>query len=140
MALFVLFRFVCSLFLPFSLPYLFFFCVQVPSLNPDGYKNSSVVQSSLEVFERKSPSENDGNINISPNYMLVHGLGDDNVHYQHSAVFSRELVKNGVTFKGMSYTNDAHSINLPGSNRHVYSLITNFFVDFFGSSRYPKDY
>ena len=113
---------------------------KVPTLNPDGYQNTSIVQSSLEVFERKSPSENNNNINIAPNYMLVHGLGDDNVHYQHSAVFSRELVRNGVTFKSMSYTNDDHSINLPGSNQHVYSLITNFFVDFLGSGRYPKKY
>ena len=31
--------------------------MQVPSTNPDGYNDSSVVMSSLEVFERKSPNQ-----------------------------------------------------------------------------------
>jgi dipeptidyl-peptidase 4 len=109
--------------------------MQRPSDNPSGYNLTSLLWDTT-TFQKRSPNNNNGDIGISPIYLLIHGTADDNVHYQQSAVFSRQLVQNGVPFRFMAYTNDDHSISLPGSSRHLYALITNFFVEKFGADRY----
>jgi dipeptidyl-peptidase-4 len=111
--------------------------MQTPNDNPAGYNITSLLWNTT-TFEKKSPAQNDGKIGVTPNYMLIHGTADDNVHYQQSAVFSRTLVRKGVPFRFMAYTNDAHSINLPGSSSHIYATITNFFTEMFGSNRYSN--
>lgn len=38
--------------------------------------------------------------NMKPNsYYLVHGTFDDNVHYQHSLLFAKELEKSDILFR-----------------------------------------
>ncbi|CAJ0573267.1 unnamed protein product, partial [Mesorhabditis spiculigera] len=44
------------------------------------------------------------------NLLLVHGLYDDNVHFQHSALFIEKLQIAGIKFDLMVYPNQAHSI------------------------------
>lgn len=63
---------------------------------------------------------------LKGDYLLVHGLSDDNVHFQHSAEMARALINAGKTFETMYYPNDNHGISGPGSKLHLFRLITEF--------------
>ncbi|WP_317172303.1 alpha/beta hydrolase family protein [Hymenobacter sp. BRD67] len=61
------------------------------------------------------------------NLLLVHGTGDDNVHYNNAEQMINELVKNNKTFQLMSYPNRTHSISEgEGTSRHLASTYTKF--------------
>ena len=64
---------------------------------------------------------------LEGNLLLVHGTGDDNVHYQNSEVLINELIKHNKQFEMFSYPNRTHSIN-EGKNtcRHLYGLLTKY--------------
>lgn len=59
-------------------------------------------------------------------YLLVHGMSDDNVHFQHTAEMARALIDAGKTFDTMYYPNDNHAIGTPASKLHLFRLITEF--------------
>jgi dipeptidyl-peptidase-4 len=60
--------------------------------------------------------------------LLIHGTGDDNVHYQGSEKLINELVKQNKPFEFMAYPNRAHGIRA-GENTliHRQSLLLEFF-------------
>lgn len=64
---------------------------------------------------------------LAGNLLLIHGTGDDNVHYQASERLINELIRHNKQFALMAYPNRSHSIN-EGENttRHLYTLITNY--------------
>ncbi len=59
--------------------------------------------------------------------LLVHGTGDDNVHYQGTEALIDELVALGKPFTMMAYPNRTHSIR-EGINTtsHLYQLLTRY--------------
>jgi dipeptidyl-peptidase-4 len=60
--------------------------------------------------------------------LLIHGTGDDNVHYQGSERLINELVKHNKQFDFMSYPNRSHSLKEgEGTQLHLYSLMTAYF-------------
>jgi len=60
--------------------------------------------------------------------LLIHGTGDDNVHYQGSERLINELVKHNKQFDLMSYPNRSHSLKEgEGTQLHLYSLMTDYF-------------
>ena len=65
--------------------------------------------------------------NLKGNLLLVHGTGDDNVHYQNSEVLINELVAQNKQFQVMMYPNRSHSIR-EGTNttRHLYTMLSNY--------------
>ena len=65
--------------------------------------------------------------NLKGDLLIVHGTGDDNVHYQNTEVVINELIENNIQFDMMSYPNRSHSIN-EGVNttRHLYNLLTRY--------------
>ncbi len=61
--------------------------------------------------------------------LLVHGSGDDNVHYQGTEQLVNRLVALGKPFDQMLYPNRTHSISEgPGTTPHVYQLIARYFL------------
>ncbi|MGJ1320173.1 DPP IV N-terminal domain-containing protein [Sphingobacterium spiritivorum] len=65
--------------------------------------------------------------NLKGNLLLIHGTGDDNVHYQNTEVYINEMVKYNKQFQLMSYPNRSHSINEgAGTTRHLSTLFTKF--------------
>jgi dipeptidyl-peptidase-4 len=61
------------------------------------------------------------------NLLLIHGTGDDNVHYNNAEQMINELIKNNKTFQLMSYPNRTHSISEgEGTSRHLSSTYTKF--------------
>lgn len=64
---------------------------------------------------------------LKGNLLLIHGTGDDNVHYQNTELLINELVKFNKQFTLMSYPNRSHSINEgKGTTQHLFTLITNY--------------
>lgn len=65
--------------------------------------------------------------NVRGNLLLIHGTGDDNVHYQNAEVYINELIKHGITFDMMAYPNRSHSINEgEGTSEHLARLYTRY--------------
>jgi dipeptidyl-peptidase-4 len=84
----------------------------LPENNPDGFKNGSPI-----TFAHQ----------LKGNLLLVHGTGDDNVHYQSAEALVNELIKNNKVFTMMAYPNRTHGIR-EGRNttRHLFELLTRY--------------
>jgi dipeptidyl-peptidase-4 len=87
----------------------------LPKDNPGGYKNGSPITYAHQLKGK---------------LLLVHGTGDDNVHYQSAEALINELIKNNKLFSLMSYPNRSHSIS-EGENttRHLYTLLTTYLME-----------
>lgn len=68
--------------------------------------------------------------NLKGNLLIIHGTGDDNVHYQSAELLINELIKHNKQFQIMPYPNRSHGI-YEGENttRHLYGLITNYLIE-----------
>ncbi|KGE12338.1 S9 family peptidase [Sphingobacterium deserti] len=65
--------------------------------------------------------------NVKGNLLLVHGTGDDNVHYQNAEVYINELIKYNIPFQMMSYPNRSHAISEgKGTSKHLSLIYTRF--------------
>ncbi len=82
-----------------------------PKDNTSGYEDNSPVN-----FTKK----------IKGKFLLVHGSGDDNVHYQNSMELANALVKNNVPFEFMTYPNKNHGIYGGYTRAHLYNKILKF--------------
>lgn len=61
------------------------------------------------------------------NLLLVHGSGDDNVHFQGSERLINALVAANRPFTLMVYPNRSHCIcERPGTTLHLFSLLTRY--------------
>ncbi|WP_286234513.1 S9 family peptidase [Thalassotalea sediminis] len=66
--------------------------------------------------------------NLQGNLLLVHGTGDDNVHYQGAERLINELVKHNKQFEFMSYPNRSHSLREgKGTTLHLQTMKTQYF-------------
>ncbi len=83
--------------------------MQTEKENPTGYAENSPVN-----YAEK----------LRGSYLLAHGLADDNVHFQHAAELSKELIAADKQFDTMFYPNQNHGIGK--SKLHLYTLMTNF--------------
>ncbi len=62
--------------------------------------------------------------------LVVHGSGDDNVHYQGTERLVNRLVALGKQFEFMAYPNRSHCIcEGRGTTQHVYTLLTRYLLD-----------
>jgi dipeptidyl-peptidase 4 len=84
----------------------------LPQDHPDEYKQSSPI-----TFAGQ----------LQGNLLLVHGTGDDNVHYQGSEALINALVAANKQFTLMAYPNRSHGIyEGAGTTRHLYGLLTRY--------------
>ena len=67
---------------------------------------------------------------LEGNYLLIHGTGDDNVHFQNSAEMVEKLEEAGKQFEFRIYPNKNHSIyDATGNTRlNLYQLMTDFIM------------
>jgi dipeptidyl-peptidase 4 len=82
-----------------------------PKENPDGYKKTS----DLEYADR-----------IKGKFLLVHGLDDDNVHFQNSAELMKQMQKANVEYQSIVFPNKNHSIYGGNTRAYLYKKITDF--------------
>jgi dipeptidyl-peptidase-4 len=64
--------------------------------------------------------------------LLVHGTGDDNVHYQNAEALVNKLVAANKQFEFMSYPNRNHSIAGGNTTLHLRELLTRFIDETLG--------
>ncbi len=83
-----------------------------PQNNPEGYRLGSPITYANQL---------EGNL------LLVHGTGDDNVHYQGTEALINRLIEFNKDFTMMSYPNRSHGIfEGRGTTRHLYGLLTRY--------------
>jgi dipeptidyl-peptidase-4 len=79
--------------------------------NPEGYADSAPVNFADQLKGK---------------YLLAHGLADDNVHFQHSAEMSKQLIVADKQYDTMFYPNLNHGIRGGNARLHLYNLMTRF--------------
>jgi len=86
----------------------------VPQQNADGYRRGSPINFAEGLKGR---------------LLLIHGTGDDNVHYQGTEMLINKLITLGKPFDVMVYPNRTHSIaEGTGTAAHVHRLIARYFL------------
>ena len=88
--------------------------MQTPQMNAEGYKKGSPVTYADQM---------------AGNYLLVHGTGDDNVHFQNTVRFVNELIAEDVQFETMFYPNRSHGIYGGNTRRHLFKKLNNFILE-----------
>jgi tetratricopeptide (TPR) repeat protein len=84
----------------------------LPDGNPEGFAEGSPITHAK---------------NLEGDLLLIHGTGDDNVHYQGAEMLINELVAQGKQFDLMSYPNRSHGISEgEGTTMHLYTLMTEY--------------
>jgi len=87
----------------------------LPQDNADGYRIGSPINFA------------DG---LQGRLLVVHGSGDDNVHYQGTERLVNRLVELGKPFDLMVYPNRTHAISEgPGTTAHIYHLIGRYLLE-----------
>jgi dipeptidyl-peptidase 4 len=66
---------------------------------------------------------------LKGNYLLIHGLADDNVHYQNAAEMTLALVKANKPFDQFVYPDRNHGIYGGTTRLHLYELMTEWLVE-----------
>ncbi len=59
-------------------------------------------------------------------YLLIHGTGDDNVHFQNTLEMQNALIKANKQFDSFIYPNRNHGIYGGNTRLHLYMMMTNF--------------
>lgn len=88
--------------------------LQTPQENPDGYDDNSPVNFA-HLLKGK--------------FLLVHGTGDDNVHFQNSVVLSEALIQANKPFEQAYYPDKNHGIYGGETSMHLYSKMTDFIIN-----------
>lgn len=85
-----------------------------PADNADGYDQNSPIN-----FVK----------DIKGNYLLIHGTGDDNVHFQNSVEMVNAMIKAGVKFDSEYYPNRNHGIGDRPAQYHLYRRMTDYLLE-----------
>lgn len=88
--------------------------MQTPQENATGYDDNSPINHTEK---------------LKGNYLLVHGIADDNVHYQNTTEMTLSLVNANKQFTQMAYPNKNHGIYGGNTRFHLYTLMTNFILE-----------
>ncbi len=88
--------------------------MRTPQENPRGYDDNSPIKFA------------DG---LQGKLLLIHGSGDDNVHFQNTIDFAEALVQADKQFEMQVYPNRNHGIYGGNTTFHLYTRMTNFILE-----------
>ncbi len=80
----------------------------LPQDNESVYHDDSVVNSAAQ---------------LKGHLLLVHGTGDDNVHFENTVQFVQQLIEAGIPYDLQIYPRKTHSISGPDVRTHLYKRI-----------------
>jgi dipeptidyl-peptidase-4 len=78
----------------------------IPAENPDGYRDNSVINSTR---------------NLHGHLLLVHGTGDDNVHFANSIQYIQKLIDSDTPYDFQVFPRKTHSIAGPEARTHLFN-------------------
>lgn len=87
--------------------------MRTPQENPEGYDDNSPINFADSLRGK---------------FLLIHGSGDDNVHYQNSMDFVEALVQANKQFEMQFYPNKNHGIYGGNTSIHLYTRMTEFIL------------
>jgi dipeptidyl-peptidase-4 len=88
--------------------------MQLPKGNASGYDDNSPIK----YAER-----------LQGHFLLIHGTGDDNVHFQNSVALQDALINAGKQFRSFYYPDDPHGIRGAKRRHHLYTMMTEFILE-----------
>uniref|UniRef100_A0A6B2KYV8 Peptidase S9 prolyl oligopeptidase catalytic domain-containing protein n=1 Tax=Arcella intermedia TaxID=1963864 RepID=A0A6B2KYV8_9EUKA len=88
--------------------------MSTPQDNPQGYNTTSILNLAPQLLNNSKP------------LLVVHGTGDDNVHFQNSALLNKKLFEIGYQYEMLYYANKQHGISGNAARRHLYTAISKF--------------
>jgi dipeptidyl-peptidase-4 len=93
--------------------------------NPEDYEEGSVLKHAA---------------GLEGNLLLVHGTGDDNVHYQNAEQLINELIRHNKHFTMLAYPNRSHGIfEGPGTRKHLFTYMTRYLNEHMPPGGVPRD-
>ncbi len=78
-----------------------------------------------EAYRRGSPVSYAGY--LKNHLLLIHGVGDDNVHFQDTVLLVDKMIESGVDFEVMFYPGSRHGIRADDKRIHLFRKITRHF-------------
>ena len=87
--------------------------MRTPQENPEGYDDNSPINFADSLQGK---------------FLIIHGSGDDNVHYQNSMDFVEALVQANKQFEMQFYPNKNHGIYGGNTSIHLYTRMTEFIL------------
>lgn len=99
--------------------------MRTPQENPKGYDDNSPINHTDKIKGK---------------YLIIHGTGDDNVHFQNATQMITALVKSNIDFESAYYPNKNHRISGDRDNTtfHLWSKMTNWIVENIGNETTKK--
>ena len=89
--------------------------MNTPQENPEGYRKGSPITYAE---------------GLKGNLLLIHGTGDDNVHYQNCEMLVNKLVEYGKIFSQISYPMRSHGIyERPGTTLHLRKSMAKYWIE-----------
>jgi dipeptidyl-peptidase-4 len=89
--------------------------MDTPANNPEGFAQGSPI-----TFAK----------NLKGNLLLIHGSGDDNVHYQSCEMLVDELIKHNKYFSMLEYPMRSHGINeRENTSLHLRMSMTRYLME-----------
>ncbi len=85
----------------------------------------STPQESPEAYERSSPVTYAKN--LKNHLLMIHGMKDDNVHFQDTVQLINQLIDNKIDFDLMIYPEGKHGIRKDTNRIHLFNKITQHF-------------
>ena len=92
--------------------------MRTPQENPDGYERSAPINHAE---------------GLTGDMLLIHGTGDDNVHWQQTVQLVDALIEADKDFGFMIYPNRNHSITGGNTRVHLYDLMTDWVHEHLGA-------
>ncbi|HEY3404085.1 MAG TPA: S9 family peptidase [Ohtaekwangia sp.] len=66
---------------------------------------------------------------LQGSFLLIHGTGDDNVHFQNSVALEDALILAGKQFRSFYYPDEPHGIRNPKKRFHLITMMTEFILE-----------
>ena len=82
-----------------------------PQVNEFGYNQADLISHAAD---------------LTGNLLLIHGTGDDNVHFQNTLILMDALIQAGKQFDVQLYIDDNHSMRKPANYEHLHRRIIRF--------------
>ena len=88
--------------------------MQTPQLNASGYDDNSPTTHAAK---------------LKGEFLLIHGTGDDNVHFQNSVALEDALINAGKQFRSFYYPDQAHGFRGGVVRKHLNTQMTDFILE-----------